>query len=416
MSGSRNTTRQTAQKSQTTWTLTEEWEQVRLAQRIVIKIGSNLLTGGKESLRRKWIAKRAAEIAKLIKGGRQVVIVTSGSVAAGLPRLGLNRPPANLMEKQAAAAAGQGILINCYQEAFSHHGLYVGQVLLTRDDVANRRRHLNARDTLETLLTWGLVPVVNENDTVVVEQIKFGDNDTLSANIADLIGADLLILLSDIDGLYQEDPRKNPDAKMIPLVEEVTPEIENLAGGSGSLVGSGGMVTKLKAAKMAARCGCRMVLTSGFRKNPILEVFSRNPVGTLFLPDYNPLTRYKRWIANSSVVHGDLVLDRGAVTALRKGKSLLAKGIISVEGTFDRGDAVNCLDPDGLPVAKGMVNYNAKDLRSVMGCHSDEFESILGFLGETAIIHRNEMVLLGSTTHRGTTNLDEQCADSIKGK
>jgi glutamate 5-kinase len=381
-------------RQQTAWTLTEEWQKVRLAKRVVIKIGSNLLTGGKKSLRRRWISQRVTEMAGLIKGGRQVVIVTSGSVAAGVPQLGLNRPPANLMEKQAAAAAGQGILLNCYQEAFSHHAIHIGQVLLTRDDMANRRRHLNARDTLETLLNLGLVPVVNENDTVMVEQIKFGDNDTLSANIADLIGAELLILLSDVDGLYGEDPRQNPDARLIPIVEEVTPAIEKLAGGIGSLVGSGGMVTKLKAAKMAARSGCRMVLTCGFRDNPIREVFGENPVGTLFLPEKNPLTRYKRWIANSRVIRGDLTLDRGAVTALRKGKSLLAKGIVSVDGSFDRGDAVNCLDPDGLCIAKGIVNYNGEDLRAIAGCHSGEFESILGFMGETAIIHRDEMAML----------------------
>ncbi|MBF0381868.1 MAG: glutamate 5-kinase [Magnetococcales bacterium] len=374
--------------------MTEEWEKVRSAQRIVIKIGSNLLTGGKKTLRRLWIAKRVAEIANLVKGGRKVVIVTSGSVAAGLPLLGLNRPPANLREKQAAASAGQGILLNCYQEAFASHGIHIGQVLLSRDDVSHRRRHLNARDTLETLLNLGLVPVVNENDTVVVEQLKFGDNDTLSANIADLIGADLLVLLSDVDGLYKEDPRINPEAKLLPLVVEVTSEIEQLAGGTGSMVGSGGMVTKLKAAKMAARSGCAMVLTCGFRDNPISEVFGQNPVGTLFLAEKNPLTSYKRWIANSTVVRGELVLDRGAVTALLKGKSLLAKGIVSVDGSFDRGDVVSCLDANGQRVAKGIVHYNGDDLRRIAGCHSDEFESILGYMGETAIIHRNELVML----------------------
>ncbi|MBF0358402.1 MAG: glutamate 5-kinase [Magnetococcales bacterium] len=378
---------------QAAWTLSQEWEKIRLSRRIVIKIGSNLLTGGQKVLRRKWIEKRVSDIATLIKGGRKVVIVTSGSVAAGLPLLGLNRPPENLREKQAAAAAGQGILLNCYQEAFAKHNIHIGQVLLSRDDVSHRRRHLNARDTLETLLNLGLVPVVNENDTVVVEQLKFGDNDTLSANIADLIGADLLILLSDVDGLYREDPRHNPDAKLIPLVEEVTPEIEKLAGGTGSLFGSGGMRTKLKAAKMAARSGCAMVLTSGFRKDPIGEVFGEKAVGTLFLAEKNPLNSYKSWIANSSVVSGELVLDRGAVTALHKGKSLLAKGIVSVDGSFDRGDVVNCLDPDGIQVAKGIVHYNSVDLTSIAGCHSDDFESILGFMGETAIIHRNEMVI-----------------------
>jgi glutamate 5-kinase len=385
---------ESVEKPDLAWILSEEWEKVCSSQRIVIKIGSNLLTGGKQTLRRLWIAQRVAEISALVKGGRKVVVVTSGSVAAGLPLLGLNRPPANLREKQAAASAGQGILLNCYQEAFASHGIHIGQVLLSRDDISHRRRHLNARDTLETLLNLGLVPVVNENDTVVVEQLKFGDNDTLSANIADLIGADLLVLLSDVDGLYKEDPRINPDAQLLPLVAEVTTQIEKLAGGTGSVVGSGGMVTKLRAAKMAARSGCAMVLTCGFRKNPISEVFGQNPVGTLFLPEKNPLTSYKRWIANSTVVRGELILDRGAVTALSKGKSLLAKGIVTVDGSFDRGDVVSCLDANGLRIAKGIVHYNGDDLRKIAGCHSDEFESILGFMGETAIIHRNELVML----------------------
>lgn len=381
-------------QQQEAWALKEHWERVRLAQCIVIKIGSNLLTGGRQGLRQRWIHQRVAEIAELIRGGRRVVIVTSGSVAAGLPLLGLHRRPANLREKQAAAAAGQVPLLNSYQEAFSQHGLHIGQILLTRDDVANRRRHLNARDTLETLLALGLVPIVNENDTVVVEQIKFGDNDTLSATIADLIGADLLILLSDVEGLYDADPRQHADARLIPMVTEVTPEIEKLAGGSGSAVGSGGMVTKLRAAKMAARSGCPMILTNGFRPDPIRAVFSAHPTGTLFLPEKNPLTRYKRWIANASVVCGTLVLDHGAVTALRKGKSLLARGIVSVEGSFDRGDMVICLDPEGRSVAKGIVHYNAADLKAIAGCHSDDFERILGFMGETAIVHRNGMALL----------------------
>ena len=404
VSGFHERTRQAA------WLLSEEWEKVSQSRRIVIKIGSNLLTGGKKELRHNWIGKRVADVAELIRGGRHVVIVTSGSVAAGLPCLGLQRPPINLKEKQAAAAAGQGILINCYQEAFAKHKIHVGQVLLTRDDIGNRRRHLNARDTMETLLELGLVPIVNENDTVMTEQLKFGDNDTLSANIVDLISADLLILLSDIDGLYEEDPRNNPEARLLPIVEKVTPEIKKLAGGSGSPVGSGGMVTKLKAAEMAARSGCRMVLTSGFRDNPILEVFGKRPVGTLFIPESNPLTSYKRWIANSSVISGSLILDTGAVTALRKGKSLLAKGIVVVEGSFDRGDAVNCLDPDGLPIARGIVNYNSHDLGLIAGCHSDEFESILGYMGETAIVHRNEMAMLvaASPNHRASNKISTQ--------
>ncbi|HAT49223.1 MAG TPA: glutamate 5-kinase, partial [Alphaproteobacteria bacterium] len=239
------------------------WQMVGAARTIVIKIGSNLLTTAGNGLNRDWIARRGLEMVQLMGQGRKVVIVTSGAVAAGYPRLGLSVRPKLLREKQAAASAGQPILMGCYQEVFAAHGLQTAQILLTRDDVEHRRRYLNARDTLRTLLDFGLVPIVNENDTVVVEQIKFGDNDTLSANVADLVGADLLILLTDVDGLFDTDPRHNPQARRIPLVTEVTPEVEKLAGGSGTAVGLGGMVTKLKAAKMASLSGCPMVLTNG---------------------------------------------------------------------------------------------------------------------------------------------------------
>ncbi len=370
------------------------WQMVGAARTIVIKIGSNLLTTAGNGLNRDWIARRGLEMVQLMGQGRKVVIVTSGAVAAGYPRLGLSVRPKLLREKQAAASAGQPILMGCYQEVFAAHGLQTAQILLTRDDVEHRRRYLNARDTLRTLLDFGLVPIVNENDTVVVEQIKFGDNDTLSANVADLVGADLLILLTDVDGLFDTDPRHNPQARRIPLVTEVTPEVEKLAGGSGTAVGLGGMVTKLKAAKMASLSGCPMVLTNGFTDNPILAVFSGKPVGTLFLPTAAPLNAHKRWLANSRLSRGALTLDAGAVIALNKGKSLLARGIVAVEGDFDRGDAVFCLDPEGNRIAKGQVNYPSADLRRIAGQHSTDFEAILGFLGDPEVIHRDHMAMI----------------------
>lgn len=375
------------------------WKVVGDAKTLVVKIGSNLLTIPGNGLNQDWIAARGLEMVRLIRQGRRVVIVTSGAVAAGYPRLGLSARPRLLREKQAAASAGQAVLMGCYEAVFAAHGIHTAQVLLTRDDVEDRRRYLNARDTLKTLLDFGLVPIVNENDTVMVEQIKFGDNDTLSANVADLVDADLLILLSDVDGLFDADPRHNPDARPIPLVAEVTPEVEKLAGGSGSPVGLGGMVTKLRAAKMASLSGCPMVLTNGFSEDPILTVFGGRPVGTLFLPTASPLNAHKRWLANSRLSRGELTLDAGAVIALRKGKSLLARGIVAVEGDFERGDAVFCLDPEGVRVAKGQVNYSSADIKRIAGRHSNDFELILGFLGDPEVVHCDHLAVIASATH-----------------
>ncbi|GAB0058220.1 Glutamate 5-kinase [Candidatus Magnetaquicoccaceae bacterium FCR-1] len=374
--------------------LSQEWQAVRGARRVVVKIGSNLLTGGGEGIRPEWIAARAREIVRVMADGRRVIVVTSGAVAAGRPLLKLNRPLASVQEKQAAAAAGQGVLMRHYEEAFESLGVNVAQALLTRDDVENRQRYLNARDTLKTLLELGLVPIVNENDTVMTDELKFGDNDTLSANVADLVDADLLILLSDIDGLYDSNPRLNPEARFIPLVERVTPEIESMAGGVGSLVGKGGMATKIKAARMAARSGCRMVLTNGFRENPISEVFTPFPVGTLFLGLENPLPARKRWIVNARVGRGEILLDAGASVALLQGRSLLAKGITAVLGEFARGAVVHCQAPDGQELAKGIVNYNSSDLACIAGRHSRQFEGLLGYLGAEEVIHRDNLVLI----------------------
>ncbi|MEO5339538.1 MAG: glutamate 5-kinase [Magnetococcus sp. MYC-9] len=374
--------------------LRQAWQQMRKARRVVVKIGSNLLTAGGMGLRQAWISAQATAITRLLQEGRQVVIVTSGAVAAGAPLLGLQRAPASLREKQAAAAAGQTILMRCYEVAFAAHGIAVGQILITRADVENRRRYLNARDTLWTLASLGLVPVVNENDTVMVEEIQFGDNDTLSANVADLVGAELLILLSDVEGFFDADPRLHPQARPLPLVERITPALEKLAGGAGSAVGCGGMTTKLRAAKMAARRGCHTVLTNGFRADPIGEVFGEQPVGTLFLADGDPLNAHKAWIANARLSRGEIVLDAGAVRALLAGKSLLARGIVGVRGRFERGDAVVCVDAQGQPVAKGAVHYSAEEVQRIQGQHSAAFEAILGFAGDAEVIHRDEMVML----------------------
>ncbi|MEG3639380.1 glutamate 5-kinase [Magnetococcus sp. PR-3] len=369
------------------------WQRVADAKRIVVKIGSNLLTS-EDGVCEDWIAGRCAEIAALIRMGKQVVVVTSGSVAAGASRLGLGRRPTTVPEKQAAAAAGQGKLMQIYEQGFHAHGLHTGQILLTRDDVANRRRYLNGRDTLETLLSLGLVPVVNENDSVVVEEIRFGDNDTLAALVAGLVEAEVLILLSDVDALYSADPRKDASAQMIPMVKEVTPEIEALAGGTGSEVGSGGMITKLRAAKMAARTGCLTVLANGFQDNPIDGVINKGGIGTLFLASGDAISSRKRWIANGLTCEGSLLLDDGAVAALRRGKSLLARGVVGVQGKFDRGAAVYCCDRDGRRISKGLVNYRHTHMDLIKGKHSRDIEAALGFIVDEEVVHRDDMVLL----------------------
>ncbi|MBF0612101.1 MAG: glutamate 5-kinase [Magnetococcales bacterium] len=380
----------------------QAWHHARQAKRLVVKIGSNLLTHGGEYLQPEWIAERCGELAQLIQQGRQVVVVTSGAVAAGAIRLGLGRKPRSLREKQAAAAAGQGQLMRYYDEGMARFGLQAAQVLLTRDDVVHRQRYLNARDTLQTLLEHQIIPVINENDTVVVQELRFGDNDTLAALVAGLLDADLLILLSDVDGLFDANPRTHPQANHIPLVERITPEVEGLAGGVGSGVGSGGMITKIKAARKAARFGCPTILANGFLDQPILRLFQEGgPTGTLFLPEEDRIRSRKRWIANGLVATGSVTLDNGAVDALFAGKSLLAKGITHVEGQFDRGDAVYCLAPGGRRLAKGLVNYQVGHLRQIAGCHSRQFESILGFMGDEEVIHRDNLVILDQTTPHG---------------
>ncbi|MBF0588226.1 MAG: glutamate 5-kinase [Magnetococcales bacterium] len=381
----------------------EQWQRVHSARRVVVKIGSNLLMDAGQGLRCDWIHRRVAEMVQLIKAGTQVVIVTSGAVAAGAPRLklGEGRYPVTLGEKQAAAAAGQGVLMRCYEEALAEHGLASAQILLTRDDMANRRRYLNARNTLETLLEAGLVPVVNENDTVMTEELRFGDNDTLGALVASVVDAEVLILLSDVEGLFDGDPRNNPEARLIPFVGEVTEEMEGLAGGTGSKMGSGGMVTKLRAARAAARCGCITVLTSGFQEGAITQVMGGGGLGTLFLAQGDPISSRRRWIVNGLAIEGVLVLDDGAVQALLKGKSLLATGILDIQGTFDRGAAVVCENRHGEKIAQGLANYSEPHLKAILGRHSREFADILGFVSSEEVIHRDHMVMLHTRVEEG---------------
>ena len=367
------------------------------ARRIVIKVGSALVVNGETGEPdRAWLHALVADAARLSRRGQQVLVVSSGAVALGRRRLGLTRRALDLPEKQAAAAAGQGLLMRAWEEAFEPYGLQAAQVLLTRDDTEVRRRWLNARATMETLLSLGVIPVVNENDTVATEEIRYGDNDRLAARVAQMIGADLLVLLSDIDGLYTSDPRGNPDARHIPLVEELTPEIEAMAGGSNASagVGVGGMATKLTAARIAQGAGCATLITLGSRPAPLQAVEDGAPA-TLFEPSQSPSAAYKSWIAGSLAPQGSVTVDAGAVTALKAGKSLLPAGVRRVEGRFGKGDAVLVLGPAGQEVGRGLSRYDAAEAEKIMGLRSDAIEGVLGYTEGPTLIHADDLALTG---------------------
>ena len=366
------------------------------ARRIVVKIGSSLVVDGKSRAPAiDWLAALADDLAALKKAGREVIVVSSGAVALGRGRLGLSRN-ARLDEKQAAAAVGQSLLMQAWDEALRPQGLTVAQLLLTRDDTERRRRWLNARATLEALLKLGAVPVVNENDTVTTEEIRYGDNDRLAARTAQLARADLLILLSDIDGLYSADPRRDPDARHLPLVEALTPEILACAGAANAEadVGTGGMRTKLEAARIARSAGCATLIVSGLTPHP-LKALQDGAAATLITAPATPLAAYKQWIAGSLEPAGALIVDDGAVTALRGGRSLLASGVREVQGRFDRGDSVRVVTPDGSRVAVGLAAYAADEMTRIQGRHSGEIEALVGYKGPGVAIHRDDLVLEG---------------------
>ncbi|MEO5337334.1 MAG: glutamate 5-kinase [Magnetospirillum sp. WYHS-4] len=363
------------------------------ARRIVVKIGSALLVDSvRGTVHRQWLEALAQDVADARARGQAVVLVTSGAVAVGRRHLKLGDRPLRLDEKQAAAATGQVHLMHAYQETLGHHGLGVAQVLLTLEDSENRKRYLNARQTLETLLGLGVVPVINENDTVAVDEIRFGDNDRLAARVAAMVGADTLLLLSDIDGLYTGDPRKDPDARFLAELDEITPEIEAMAGDPGSAHGSGGMVTKLAAARICLNAGCRMAIALGAGLHPFRRIEGGERC-TWFLPRNNPGTARKLWISGSLKATGSLVVDAGALQALKAGKSLLPAGVARVEGQFQQGDSVAVRDAEGREVARGLAAYSADDARRIAGHKSAEIESLLGYAGPDEIIHRDDLVL-----------------------
>jgi glutamate 5-kinase len=362
-------------------------------RRVVLKVGSSLLVSLGTGLNKAFISRLGGELAGLKEKGVEVVMVSSGAIAAGMERLGLTKRPKTISELQAAAAIGQGRLMHVYEEAFIPWGLTVAQVLITRDDMRDRKRYINARNTLLTLLDLGIIPIINENDSVVVEEIKFGDNDLLAALVTSLVDADLLLILTDAPGLCTGDPRHG--GKLISLVQGVTKEVEAMAQGSQTEVGTGGMTSKVSAAKLAARCGVSTVVT-GCSDHKVLErIFAGEQQGTLFLPGGRRLKGRKQWIGFTLRPKGRLTLDTGAHEAImKKGKSLLPSGIIAVEGTFDRGDAVSCLDHRKKEFARGLVNYDAHELQQIMRRQSSQIEKILGYKYTDEVIHRDNLVIL----------------------
>lgn len=370
-------------------------EVLRRTKRVVVKVGSAVLTLPNGHLNEETFKGLALEVSKLRSIGIEVTVVTSGAVAAGMAKLGLSERPKSIPEKQAAAAAGQSSLMGRYERVFAAHNLNVGQILLTHEDLSNRHRYLNARNTFFALLSHGVIPVVNENDTVVVDEIKFGDNDNLSALVAGLIDADLLLILTDTEGLYDKDPRSHADARLTPLVEKIDHNIEQMAGGVGSSIATGGMITKVHAAKKASTIGIPTIIASGRDMNNIGKVFAAEKVGTLFLSQSEKLTSRKHWIGTVLKPKGKIVVDDGAREALiSKGKSLLPTGIVGVEGDFGIGDAVLLEDKAGKGFAQGLAGYTHAEILLIMGHRSSRIEEILGYKYCDEVIHRDDLVIL----------------------
>jgi glutamate 5-kinase len=368
-------------------------------RRIVVKVGSSLLVDAAAgSLKRDWLASLAADIAGLHAQKRDVIVVSSGAIALGRAVLKLPAGALKLEDSQAAAAVGQIALARAWSESLSAHGLTAGQVLVTLGDTEERRRYLNARSTIAKLLEWRSVPVINENDTVATSEIRYGDNDRLAARVATMMSADLLVLLSDVDGLYDKPPNLDDKsaggATLVPLVARITPEIEAMAGASASALARGGMLTKIEAGKIATTAGTHMIIASGHVQHPLKRIADGGAC-TWFLTPANPVTARKKWIAGSLEPRGALVIDAGAVKALRSGKSLLPAGVVKVEGAFGRGDAVVVRGPDGAEIGRGLIAFDADDAERIKGRSSADIPAILGFSGRTEMIHRDDLVLGG---------------------
>lgn len=367
---------------------------VREASRLVVKVGSSLVTNSGQGLDLAALAQWAEQIAALARGGKEVLLVSSGAVAEGMQRLGWKRRPKALHDLQAAAAVGQMGLVQAYETCFRRHGLQTAQILLTHEDLANRGRYLNARSTLRTLLSLGIIPIINENDTVATDEIRFGDNDTLGSLVTNLVEAEVLVILTDQPGLYTADPRKDPSATLVQDARAGDPALEAMAGGAGSDIGSGGMLTKVLAARRAARSGAHTVIASGREERVLMRLAEGERIGSQLSAETPTLAARKQWLADHLQLRGKLVLDDGAVHALRSaGKSLLPIGVQEVQGEFERGEAVACLDSAGREVARGLVNYSASETRRIVRTPSAEIEARLGYIDEPELIHRDNLVL-----------------------
>jgi glutamate 5-kinase len=372
-----------------------ERDRIARARRVVVKIGSALLTDPATGLARDRIRVWCAEISRLIDEGRQVLLVSSGAVAEGVARLGLRSRPSTVHGLQAAAAVGQMGLVEAYEQAFAAHGRRTAMVLLTHDDLSDRQRYLNARATLNTLLDFGVVPVINENDTVATDEIRFGDNDTLGALVTNLLEADALVILTDQRGVHERDPRVDPDAPLVGCADAADPRLDGMIGASAGVLGRGGMFTKIKAARIAARSGAHTVIVGGHAPNALTDVLAGRPLGTLLCASVSPLDARKRWIAGQLKPRGELVLDDGAVRALiNRGVSLLPVGITAVRGTFLRGDVVRCVAVDGAVIGQGLVNYSSDEAARLVGAPSGEIATRLGYSLEAELVHRDNLVVM----------------------
>lgn len=365
------------------------------AKRIVVKVGTSTLTYATGKLNFYRIEKLVRELSDLVNQGKEIILVSSGAVATGIDFLGLKEKPKTIPEKQAMAAVGQGILMHTYEKIFGEYGQTVGQVLLTRENSGKHKQYMNSRNVLLTLLKMGIIPVINENDAVAVDELKIGDNDNLSATVATLVDADVLIILSDIEGVYTANPQSDPAATLLKEIEDISPKIEELAGGAGSKLGTGGMYTKIQAAKIAVSAGVTMVIASGSRDGIVRDVLSGAQYGTIFPAKESHLKLRKSWLAFGKLISGDLVVDTGCERAMvHDGSSLLAAGIVSAEGDFVKGSTVRVLSQQGREIARGTVNYEAGELQKIIGKHTEQFYEILGEKVYDEVIHRDNMVLM----------------------
>ena len=373
-----------------------EREMLKNAKRIVVKVGTSTITYSNGKRNFSQIDRLARELSDLQNQGKEMILVTSGAVAVGVDRLGLPKKPDTIPGKQAAAAVGQGVLMHTYEKFFADYGQVVAQVLLTKTESIDRHRYTNSRNTFMELLKQGVIPIVNENDVVALDELKIGDNDNMSALVAGIVDADLVIILSDIDGLYTANPQTNPDAELVPLVTEITPEIEASAGGVGSARGTGGMATKIQAAKAATSSGINLVIASGTEKNAIPRIVNGENIGTLFVSRENRLQFRKRWLAFGARIQGSVVVDAGCAEAIHKagGCSILPAGVVSVEGCFEPGSTISVKDGDGHELARGLSHYSSEELEKIKGCKSCDIEDIIGHKNYDEIIHRDDLEIL----------------------